>query len=671
MVPSPHTGSPHRKQINRQSGLGRGGRRWHGVYPAEHRDLSTAHRALMCGISGSVQARPDDVARAVTAQLAVQRHRGPDAEGHFARGRGVVAQNRLSIIDLVHGDPPVTNEDRTIGAVLNGEIYNFKRLRDELSQARHTLSTDGDTEVIAHLAEGHDAASVAQKLDGMFAFAIWDSRRERLVLGRDRVGKKPLYYWRSPELFVFASEIKGVLAHPDVPCQLDERAIAAYLNFGYVPTPHTFFTGIKSLPPAHVLTLEPGGDPALERYWRLQVPGLDGAAHRLDLGLEEAAGEVRRLLQQAISRRLIADVPLGAFLSGGIDSSAIVALMAGVMGEPVKTFTIGFEDRDGFDERPFASMVARRFGTEHHERVVHPDAVELVDRLVWHHDQPFGDSSAVPTYLLNQVTREHVTVALSGDGGDELFAGYERFFAGIAVDRVLGVPTPLRRAGKAALHRLPSSWIHGRVGRAQRFASLVDEGMPSAYLGWVSYVPEAWRARLLPHSDPWARDDYKRRWDSLEGADPLDRLLALNLDTYLLDDLLVKMDRTSMAHGLEVRSPFLDVELLEFAVRLAPSLKLRGLSLKRVLKRAVSDLLPDDILKRRKRGFAVPLDRWFRQDLELYTQSMLGKGASVRQHVRGEAVDQLLAEHRSGAAAHGHALWTLLTLELFLRRHGW
>jgi asparagine synthase (glutamine-hydrolysing) len=618
-----------------------------------------------------VEARRDAVLRGVTAQLACQRHRGPDAEGQFDGGRAVIAQNRLSIIDLFTGDPPITNEDATVGAVLNGEIYNFAAIRQELRRAGHTLSSCGDTEVLAHLAEDHEAAAIARKLDGMFAFAIWDRRRERLLLGRDRMGKKPLYYWHSAETFVFASEIKGVLAHPAVPSELDERAISAYLTFGYVPTPDTFFAGIKSLPPAHVLTIEPGHKPAIERYWSLEVPGVDGARPALDLSLDEAACEVRRLLQAGIRRRLVADVPLGAFLSGGIDSSAIVALMAGVMGEPVKTFTIGFEDRDGFDERPFARAVAQRFETEHHESVVHPEAVELVERLVWHHDQPFGDSSAVPTFLLNEVARVHVTVALSGDGGDELFAGYERFAAGLAVDRALELPAPIRAAGRRALDALPAGALRGRAGRAQRFAAMVEQGMPWAYLGWISYVPESWRRRLLARPDDWARNDYARLWSSFAGAERLDQLLALNIETYLLDDLLVKMDRTSMAHGLEVRSPFLDTELVEFASRLAPSLKLRGLSLKRVLKRAVSDLLPKDILSRPKRGFGVPLDRWFREDLDVYTRSMLGPGARVRDHLNGDALDAVLAEHRSGRASHGHALWTLLTLELFLRRHTW
>jgi asparagine synthase (glutamine-hydrolysing) len=609
--------------------------------------------------------------RAVAMQLATQRHRGPDAEGWFDGGRGVVAQNRLSIIDLVTGDPPMTNEDATIGAVLNGEIYNFRELRDELERTGHRLSSQGDTEVLAHFAERLEARDLARKLDGMFAFAVWDHRRERLLLGRDRMGKKPLYYWCAGGALVFASEIKGVLAHPAVPRELNPRALPAYLTFGYVPTPDTFFSGIRSLPPGHVLTYEPGREPRVERYWSLGVPGADAGISHLDIGMDEAAAEVRRLLTDSIRRRLVADVPLGAFLSGGIDSSAIVALMAGVMGEPVKTFTIGFEDREGFDERPYARAVADRFGTEHHEEVAHPEAVELVERLVHHYDQPFGDSSAVPTFLLNEMARRHVTVALSGDGGDELFAGYERFAAGAAVDRVLMVPPGIRVAGQALLDRLPAQALHGRAGRLQRFGAAVEQGMPDAYLEWISFVPEAWRMRLLAAPDNWARDDYARRWEATSGAKTLDRLLALNVDTYLVDDLLVKMDRTSMAHGLEVRSPFLDTALVEFSARLPPSLKARGLSLKRVLKAAVADQLPPEILDRPKRGFGVPLDRWFRESLQPYTMSMLGPEARLRRHLRPDALDQLLGEHGSGTGQHGHALWTLLTLELFLRREDW
>ena len=415
----------------------------------------------MCGISGLLAAQPlrGDV---VEQQLRLLHHRGPDASGAYERSHAVVAQNRLAIIDLVDGDPPIRTEDGAIGVALNGEIYNFRELREQLLAGGHELATRGDTEVIAHLAEDHDAVALARRLDGMFAFAVWDEDRQRLILGRDRVGKKPLYYWHGDGLLVFASELKAVLAHPSVPRRLEPRAIPAHLMLGYVPTPLTFFEGIVSLPPGHVLTARPGEEPVVEQYWRPRIPGADDV-ERLELSLPAAAREVRATLERAVERRLVSDVTLGAFLSGGIDSSAIVAIMAGLSDTPVPTFTIGFEDRDGFDERPYARVVASRYGTDHHEEVVAPDAVDLVERLVWHHDQPFGDSSAIPTFLLAEMTRRTATVALSGDGGDELFAGYERFAAALAVGRYQALPRPLRRGGRRALELLP-----GRSGTRPR-----------------------------------------------------------------------------------------------------------------------------------------------------------------------------------------------------------
>ena len=624
----------------------------------------------MCGISGllAATATRGDV---VEEQLRLLHHRGPDASGAFERSHAVVAQNRLAIIDLVDGDPPIRTEDGAIGVALNGEIYNFRELRDELLAGGHELATRGDTEVIAHLAEDHDAVALARRLDGMFAFAVWDEDRQQLILGRDRVGKKPLYYWHSDGLLVFGSELKAVLAHPGVPRRLEPRAIPAHLMFGYVPTPMTFFEGVVSLPPGHVLTARPGEEPVVEQYWRPQIPGADGV-QRLDLSLADAALEVRAHLERAVERRLVSDVTLGAFLSGGIDSSAIVAIMAGLSDKPVPTFTIGFEDHDGFDERPYARAVAQRYGTDHHEEVVAPDAVDLVERLVWHHDQPFGDSSAIPTFLLAEMTRRTATVALSGDGGDELFAGYERFAAALAVRRYQAVPQPLRRGGRRALDLLPAGVLRGRAGNVQRFACVAEAGMPGAYRAWISFIDEDTQRALLGREDGWAAADFDRHWDATAGASLLDRLLRVNLETYLLDDLLVKADRMSMAHGLEVRSPFLDTELLELALRLPPLCKARGLSLKRVLKAAVADLLPPEILGRRKRGFGVPLDRWFREDLADYLQATVGApDARVRNHLVGDAVDRVLAEHASGTRNHGHALWLLLTLEVFLRRQGW
>lgn len=618
----------------------------------------------MCGISGVVGGHhPHSLV--ADEQLRRMHHRGPDAQGRFEQPGAVIAQNRLAIIDLVTGDPPVTNEDATVGAVLNGEIYNFGALRDELVRDGHELRTRGDSEVIAHLAEHLDAIALARRLDGMFAFAVYDARHERLVLGRDRVGKKPLYYWHGSDgMLVFASEIKGVLAHPAVPRELDPRAIPAYLTFGYVPTPHTFFAGVRSVPPGHVLVLERDGSPQLQAYWSPPIPGCDGVDH-LDLRGAAAARAVRAALERAVERRLVSDVPLGAFLSGGIDSSAIVAIMARATGQPVDTFTIGFEDQDGYDERPFARHVAERYGTAHHEEVVHPDAVELVETLVWHHDQPFGDASAVPTYLLSEITRREVTVALSGDGGDELFAGYERFAAALAVLRLGGFPSGVQDITLRALR--------SRGRRLRRFAAPAALGLPGAYRTWVSYADEPLRHALLGESaDNWAVDGYEQVWEDSAAGRPLDRLLNLNLRTYLVDDLLVKTDRMSMAHGLEVRSPFLDTELLELALRLVPSTKVRALELKRVLRDAVSDLLPDEVAKRSKRGFGIPLDRWFRKDLASYVGSTLGaSNARVKRHLAAGPIDALLADHARGRSDHGQALWMLLTLEVFLRCEGW
>lgn len=623
----------------------------------------------MCGISGAIGWDPAETEQVIDAQLDLLEHRGPDARGHFAGSRGSIGQNRLAIIDLVTGDPPITNEDQTIAAVLNGEIYNFASLRGELARRGHEFRSDGDTEVLAHLAEELPPVELARRLDGMFGFAIWDERRETLVLGRDRVGKKPLYYWCDEGKLVFGSEIKAVLAAPAVPRQLAPRAIPAYLTFGYVPTPETFFDGVRSLPPGHVLTFRPGGEALLERYWEPPIVATEGVT-RLDRSLGQAAAETRALLDAAVRRRLVSDVPLGAFLSGGVDSGAVVGLMATAMSDPVETFTVGFEDRDGFDERSYAALVAKRHGANHHEFVVHPNAVDLVERLVWHHDQPFGDSSAIPTFLLSEVTAGHVTVALSGDGGDELFAGYERFAAGLAARRWSALPDFMQAAVGAGAHLVPRKRLRTRL---RRFAEEAALGLPDAYRSWTSFVAEADRDALLDgQPDNWALDDYRALWAASAGAHPLDRLLDLNMRSYLPDDLLVKVDRMSMAHGLEVRSPFLDADLIAYTTRLPPVLKARGLSLKRVLRAAVSDLLPAEILSRGKRGFGVPLDRWFREDLRSYLGSMVGApDARVKDHLQPEAVDRLLAEHLGGRRDHGQALWTLLTLEVFLRNQGW
>lgn len=622
----------------------------------------------MCGIAGSIPGG-DGLRTVIDRQLATVRHRGPDAQANFGSSAGMIGQTRLAIIDLDTGDPPLTDESGRICAVLNGEIYNYRQLRRELELRGHTLRSAGDTEVLAHLAEELDGVDLARRLDGMFAFAIWDDRRRQLVLGRDRLGKKPLYYWYDAGRLVFGSEIKTVLAGVAVARAPNPRAIPAYLTFGYVPTPETFFEGILSVPPAHVLTFSAGTEPKLTRYWDLSVPLANG---RPGISLRDAAGGVRSRLEAAVARRLISDVPLGAFLSGGVDSSAIVALMTRLSGSPVRTFTIGFDNADGLDERPFARLVARRYRTEHHEDVVPARAVDLVERLLWLHDQPFGDSSAVPMFLLSEVTRREVKVALSGDGGDELFAGYERFVAALALARYRRLPQAVRTMARAASGQLDPAWLGGRVESIQRFVRHADLPTVDAYRSWLSFLPEEDRQKALPEPDDWALREYAEIWSQSADPDLLGRLLRLNLQTYLVDDLLVKADRMSMASALEVRSPFLDVQLTEFAFQLPSRFKLSRFARKRVLAAAVADLVPRAILTRRKRGFAVPLDRWFRSDLKpLLDASLAPSNARIRRHVHGDLVDGLLSEHASGRRNRGQALWMLLMLELFMRREQW
>jgi asparagine synthase (glutamine-hydrolysing) len=570
------------------------------------------------------------------------------------------------VIDLVTGDPPITNEDATIGAVLNGEIYNFTLLRSNLSCNGHKFRTHCDTEVLAHLAEDLHPVELAERLEGMFAFALWNGRT--LVLGRDRFGKKPLYYWVGPGRLVFGSEIKAVLAHPWVSRDLSPGAIDAYLTFGYVPSPRTFFVGIQSVPPAHIGVYQVGAfELILERYWSPQ-PVLSS----LRRPKSPVVPEIRRLLTGAVTKRMLADVPMGAFLSGGVDSSSVVAVMSDHAERPVSTFTLGFEDQDGFDERPFARLVARRFGTDHSEFVVRPDATELVESLVYHYDQPFGDSSALPTYLLSQLTRRHVKVALCGDGGDEVFAGYERLAASVALSYFQRLPRRARSAVNWTASRLPPTALQQRAASLQRFLRRSNLPPHRALLSWVSYVPEEWRERLLPGPSNWGYEHYDRVWEGAYGKDLLARLQALTIETYLQDDLLVKVDRMAMAHGLEVRSPLLDPDLVMFGLSLPEYDKVIGMSLKRGLRQAMADRLPREILRRPKRGFGLPLDRWFRTDLRRYIELTLGnRSARLRTHVCSNALDALLGEHLSGSSNHGHALWTLLTLEVFLQREKW
>jgi asparagine synthase (glutamine-hydrolysing) len=628
----------------------------------------------MCGIAGHFHSAsgPAPSLELLRRQIGVLRHRGPDSEGVITLGPAALGQTRLAVVDLVTGDPPITNEDGTIAVAFNGEIYNFRSLKAELSGRGHRFASSGDTEVIAHLAEELPVEQLVHKLDGMFAFAVWDDRRGRLVLGRDRFGKKPLYWWYGGGRLVFGSELKALFAHPAVPRRLNERAIVPYLTFGYVPTPETFYEGVQSLPPGHLLTMADGAEPVVSEYWRPPMPVRSCSSPSVP-SIRDAVRETRSRVSDAVERRLVSDVPLGAFLSGGLDSSVVVATMAKMADHPVRTFTIGFNDSEGFDERDYARLVAKRYHTDHAEFLVEPRAVDLVEELLWHYDQPFGDSSAIPTYLLSKYTREHVTVAMSGDGGDELFAGYERFLASLVFARYLALPSRLRAGVTCALARLPQTSRRSRVDSLRRLLASGDSELIQTFTNWLAYLPPSVRVAMLgsDHADKEALREYREVWAGSDGHDLLTRLLDLNARTYLVDDLLVKMDRMSMAHGLEVRSPFLDHQLADYVFQLPGSFKVRRFKLKYLLRQAFASDVPAPILSRRKQGFGVPLDRWFRTDIRSYVDSMLGPGARLRGKLNASAIDDVLVAHRSGKRNYGHGLWALLTLELFLRREGW
>jgi asparagine synthase (glutamine-hydrolysing) len=617
----------------------------------------------MCGICGLLSRSGGAERDRIAAMTRTLVHRGPDGEGLHVEGPIALGHRRLSIIDLSEcAREPMSNEDGTLWLVFNGEIYNFKELRKDL-EARHQFRSQGDGEVILHLYEER-GDEVVRALDGMFAFALWDAKTRRLLVARDRTGKKPLFYYDGPRLFAFASEVKALLAHPDVPRTRDASALPLYLTYGYVPTPGTFYQGIRALPPAHFLVVTERGIEGPTPYWRVRFE--DG---HLGDG-QQAEERLRGLLQKAVARRLVADVPVGAFLSGGLDSSSVVAFMAAEAAGRVRTFTIGFAGGKEYDETAHARVVARHFATDHTEFVVEPKALELIDRLVWHHDGPFGDSSAVPTYLLSELTRTQVTVALNGDGGDEVFAGYLRLYGGVVSERI---PTVAFRALRAALALLPEPKDRKHPLRfAKRFADAGRLPLAERYLRWNGYftldLPQLLRPELEPLADrDRLLDSYRSELDG-DGS-TLARLLQLNFRTYLLDDLLVKMDRMSMAHGLEARSPFLDTALVEFGASLPNRLRMRWGRGKQLLRRAMKDILPPSILARAKMGFGAPLGAWFRSDLNgLVKERLLDPASPLYDYLRPEPVAALVRSHMAAAADLSPQIWALLTLESWLRQ---
>jgi asparagine synthase (glutamine-hydrolysing) len=508
----------------------------------------------------------------------------------------------------------------------------------------------------------------------MFALAIWDVAHQKLILMRDRLGKKPLYYAMTDDWLVFGSEIKAILEHPAIPRRLNEAQIARYLAYGYVPSPDTLFEGIHSLPPGHMLTIDlslPGKEVKLKSYWKMPYPATEHDPREED----DIASDLLAHLRWAVRMRLVSDVPLGAFLSGGIDSAAIVALMAQESRKTIKTFSIGFAHEKSFDETRFARQIAARFVTEHHEFVVEPQVVDLVDDLVWHHDQPFGDSSAIPTYLVSKLARQHVTVALTGDGGDELFAGYDRFQAAVLAGLYDRLPEVAHRAIDGALGYLPESAEYGGLIRnANRFARAAHLPLSERYLSWVRYVPAEWVEALRgAEAEREIQVHYQAEFSPPDGADKSDviaQLLYVNSRTYLPDDLLVKADRSSMAASLEARSPFLDHQLVQFVANIPSEFKLRRGTSKYILKRALRGVLPDKVIDRKKHGFGVPVGAWFRGDLSSYMRGvLLGERSLGRGIWRGEALQEMIKAHLSGKADLGYALWTMLTFELWMQRY--
>ena len=632
----------------------------------------------MCGICGVLNLHGQPVEMAVGQRMMhLLWHRGPDDSGSLVLQAPAsqtspsifLGHCRLKIIDLSEAArQPLANEDETIWVIFNGEIYNFLDLRHELEQRGHIFRSRSDTETIVHAYEAFGDDFLAH-LDGMFAFALWDGRRQRLILARDRSGKKPLFYAFDGTQLTFASEIKAILACPWVERRMAVDHLPELLTFGYVPAPRTLYHGIVQVPPASYVVVDRDGLKGPFWYWRLTFsPASNGHGP----SAPQAAQHVRELLTEAVQRRLISDVPLGALLSGGLDSSIVVGLMSQLIREPVRTFTIGMADDPSFDERPYAEMAARHFKTDHTEFVVKADAVALMERLIWHHDQPYGDSSAIPTYLVSKLARQQVTVVLNGDGGDEVFAGYDRFLGALIAQRVPGWMAPM---GRALTHCLPRQQGYYSVRRRlERFLENAAASPEERFLGWITYfqwsnLKGLLRPDLTASLEPESlQTSFRHCYAAAEGLPLLHQLLQVNFMTYLPDDLHVKMDRLSMANALETRSPMLDTALVEYVASLPSHLKIHRTRMKYVLRLACRDVLPPALRNRKKHGFGVPLGSWFRHQLRGYVEdTLLSPQARLRAYCNHECIRTLFQEHVDGVRQHWDRLWLLLTLEVWLR----
>jgi len=624
----------------------------------------------MCGIAGLVDFdgphAPESLVRAMCTAMC---HRGPDDEGVLAiprsaaphEPRAILGNRRLSIIDVAGGHQPISNEDGSIWVVQNGEIYNFQELRQRLEASGHTFTTKSDTEILVHMYEEMGDEFV-RDLDGMFALALWDDRRKRLLLARDRFGKKPLLYADRGGRLSFGSEFQAILADPTVGRDIDYAALDEYLSFMSVPSPLTIYKQIRKLPPAHVLVRDAQGT-QIKRYWSLEYQP------KIQIDEAEAVKEVRRLLTEAVRKRLISEVPLGAFLSGGVDSSAVVGIMAGLIGDRVKTFAIGFDDAR-FNELPYARRVAEKYGCDHHEFEVKPRAIEVVPTLVKHYGEPYADSSAIPSFYLAKLTRQHVTVALNGDGGDESFGGYGWHLGSRIAERWQQIPSPLRAMAESVASGLAPLSSHRRspIARLARFMSAASRPRAARYRHWLSVFTPDLKAEMYATQPPRYADPIEAIFAAAPSLDAIDAMLHADMEWYLPTDLLPKVDIATMANSLEARSPFLDWHLTEFAARLPSTFKVNGNTSKYILKKAVADLVPAENMHRPKQGFAVPVGSWFRGELKDYlADHILGSRFQQRALFKPAAVQKLFDDHQRGAGDYAHHLWTLLMLELWFR----
>lgn len=620
----------------------------------------------MCGIAGFVSGRVQERARVLERMNQAMIHRGPDEEGVYVNGIYGLGMRRLSIIDLAGGSQPIWNEDHTVGIVFNGEIYNFRELREQLEKKGHRFSTRSDTEVIVHLYE-EEGVHCLQSLNGMFAFALYDRREDQLFLARDRMGEKPLHYYFHQGDFVFASEIKSILAFPGIATRLSLEALNLYLTYEYIPAPYTIYENIFKLEAAHFLILKKGAL-TIRPYWRPSFLHADKTPP-----LEEAVEILRSHIERSVRLRTVSDVPLGAFLSGGIDSGVITAFLARSSSQRVKTFNIAF-DEPSFDESQHSWEVARYLGTEHYEEKLTPQSLlQILPEIIEMMDEPFADASAIPTYLLSKFTRQQVTVALSGDGGDELFYGYPTYQAH---QIACWLPRWIARPAKGLADLLPVSDENiGFDFKARRFAAGLNYDPPLRNQIWLGSFEPDQKRRLFTAETRQAlqgKDEFgilRQHWNRCDSFDDLDRLCHTDLRFYLQDDILFKVDRMSMAHSLEVRAPYLDHQLVEFVSSLRPELKLKGLTTKYILKQLAQPLLPSKIIHRKKKGFGIPIAPWIKSDLkEIFREILSPETLSQEGLFDPSWIGRLLDDHLRNRRDNRKLLWTLFVFELWRQK---